>query len=245
MVSVILFFLGVLYFGAHRQPRFYAAALRMDDLRGRESGDQFECQMLHLRNDMQKAGLWLATFTEAQINGWLANELLEKYPKALPEGVEAPRIAISRNRLDIGFRLKSSAVSGVISLGGELFCTETPNQIGFRLDYVRVGWLPLPIGRWADNIASHFNAVGLPMVWTEEDGATTALIQLPTKVRSDNSLSFCLSAIELDDDQMRIGGYTSGDRPLGVAVQELLTDSLNRFVLISKLQELSKPRRLR
>jgi hypothetical protein len=244
-IALALMAMGALYIGAQRQPRFYVAALKMDDERGRASGDQFEYQMLNLQNDLQKSGFWMATFTESQINGWLANDLLEKFPQALPEGVEAPRVAISENRLELGFRLTSSAIHGVVSLGGELFCTETPNEIGFRLHYVRVGWLPLPIGRWADNIASHFNAVGLPMRWTEIDGATTALIQLPTKMRADNSLSFCLSAIELGDERLRFGGYTSGDRPLGIAVQELLQDSLSRFSLISKLQELRESRRVR
>ncbi len=231
---------ALLAWGFHGQPSFYRAALQIDARQSRESGDQFEYQIFNLHNDIRNAGHWYASFTADQVNGWLATDLLEKFPEVIPPGVEAPRIAIENNRLHLGFRLISPAVQGVISLGGELFCTDQPNQIGFRLDYVCIGWIPLPIGQWADNIASHFNAVGLPLRWTEFEGAPAALVQLPNRLRSDNTISFRLSSFELRDGELCIGGYTNGDHPAYIGAQELLTDSLDRFGMISRLQELHK-----
>lgn len=229
----------LLYFGLQRQPSFYRAALNRDVLASQASGDQFEYQIFNLRNDIRNAGHWFATFTAEQVNGWLATDLLEKFPTAIPPGVDSPRIAIEHDRLHLGFRLTNSTIRGVISVGGELFCTDQPNQIGFRLDYVCVGWIPVPIGQWADNIASHFNAVGLPMRWTEFEGAPVALVQLPRRLRDDNTLRFTLSSFELRDGELCIGGHTNGDQPAYIAAQELLTDSLHRFGMISRLQRLS------
>jgi hypothetical protein len=228
---------GLLYFGIHGEPGFYSAALEIDQKNSRESGDQFEYQILSLQNDIRNEGFWFATFTERQVNGWLATDLVEKFPEALPPGVESPRIAISEDRLHLGFRLKNSVISGVISLGGELFRTDQPNQIGFRLDYVRVGWIPLPIGQWADNIASHFNAVGLPMSWTEFEGSPAALVQLPNRLQADNSLSFSLSSFELRNGALCIGGYSSSGQSAYLAAQQFLADSLNRVGMITKLQQ--------
>ena len=69
---------------AQKEPEFYQQALRAEPAQQEVAGDELEQEVLELHNEVRQPGVWEAVFTEEQINGWLAADLPEKFPRGLP-----------------------------------------------------------------------------------------------------------------------------------------------------------------
>ena len=85
------------YRSLNQVPAFYAEALAQPAAEPAKAAYQFEQEVLELQNDVRREGDWQATFSAEEINGWLANDLPVKFPRALPEHVSDPRVAITRS----------------------------------------------------------------------------------------------------------------------------------------------------
>jgi len=67
-------------------------------------------------------------FTDAQVNGWLAYDLNEKFPGRLPTSIQDPRVKFFANDAKISFRVKSRNMDPVNVVGVDVYLTENPNQ---------------------------------------------------------------------------------------------------------------------
>ena len=207
--------LWYVYQSAQQMPEFYAAALNVDTQRYEVAGDEFESQVVQLSNDLRQAGLWEATFTEEQINGWLATDLPQKFPKALPQQAKNPRISITPEQLVLAFKLESPRLQGIVICESTVYCTENPNELAIRFDRVRSGVVTLPIAQWMDQIAEGLQKAKIQMEWTEEDGRPVALVTLPDAEMADGDV--IVDSIELGEAQVTIRGHTlNGTEPFGL-----------------------------
>ncbi len=215
ILSILLVVIAVLAFGTwrasqHEEPWYVEAVAEVQpeiQQERIEAGDEFERHALELRDEARQRGEWEAVFTQAQVNGWLASDLKEKYPKMLPPNVHDPRVKIEEDHARAAFRVVTSQVETVVVVGVDLYLTENPNELAVRLRDARAGLLPVPmrqVKKIADNAADRTN-VGIR--WNEVDGDQVALIQIPEDVEGIDG-RLIIEGVEVREGEVFLSGRT-------------------------------------
>ncbi|OHB67618.1 MAG: hypothetical protein A2V70_03470, partial [Planctomycetes bacterium RBG_13_63_9] len=169
LVLVVAVGFFALYKGLKHEPQFYREALAVDPAAQKQTSDEMLRRATALRNDVQRGGPWHALFTAEQINGWLAVDLAENYPDALPETLSDPRVAIRPDRIMLACRLRQAYGSSVVSLTVEPYLPE-PNLLALRIRQARAGALPAPLGKILDGISQAAAQAQLRVHWQQADG---------------------------------------------------------------------------
>lgn len=204
------------YQATRQEPKFYREALRIEPARQAEIGDQFEQEVLELRNDSRQMGTWQAVFTAEQVNSWLAVDLPEKFPNALPPGVEHPRIAIDQGLVRVAVRFREGLMTTVLSFALEIGLAEEPNTVAIRIGEVRAGKLPVPIGAWLEKAQERLKQTDLRVRWSQADGDPVALVQIPDRSPENPRQTVSLEAIKVEADAVSLTGLTVDvDEPPG------------------------------
>ncbi len=204
----IAILLTAAYRATQHVPEFYQAALAQKPVEQKAAADQLERQVLELHNEARKPGRWEARFSQDHINGWLAADLPVKFPGALPEGVSAPRVAIEPGRVQLAVRYDHEDVSTVLSLAGDAYLTDRPNEIAVRIEHVRAGAFPVPLSQFLGDIAERAGEAGLPIRWTEEDGDPVALVVLPLDREEFKGQRLHVESLEIAAGQIIVAGRT-------------------------------------
>ena len=204
--AVVLF---LLYRASQQEPEFYEQALRIEPSQYEEAGDELEKNVLDLRNEVQQVGRWEATFTDAQINGWLAVDMPKKFPNTLPSTVSDPRVSIIPKLAQLACRYTGSRFSAVVSLGLEIRTTDEPNVVAVRLKRIRAGSVPLPVvEKWKDELEKASLRAELPLKWEQIDGDDVALVTIPTGRSKRSGGRLLLETIELRNGEVYLAGRT-------------------------------------
>jgi len=190
------------------EPEFYRSALAAPSQEQEEAGDLLEKEVLDLRNDIQREGDWEAIFSDAQINGWLAADLPEKFPDALPSGVADPRVAISPKFVRVGCRYQSPKISTVLTLSLQVSLTDEPNVVAVRILGARAGLLPIPISEWLDEISEQARESDIELTWEQIDGDPVALVRVPMQHEEFNNRELAIESIELREGEVFLAGST-------------------------------------
>ena len=204
--------LGTLAYFAHRStqtvPEFYRAALDIAPESYREAGEEFESRMLQLNTDVRNLDSWQASFSQDQVNGWLAFELPENFPGTIPPQVSEPRVAFFENNVQLAFHFVSSKFSGIITISGDVFCTENRNQIGIQIQSVRSGVIPLPMDVWAESIEKSCRKAGIKLMWSQKDGDTVAIVDLPDRFLDIKNRQIILESVEIAEGELLLSGQS-------------------------------------
>lgn len=196
-----------LYRGTQKVPEFYqeAMAAPLTPQKQRQLGQQLEREAAQLHNQVRREGRWEATFTEEQVNAWLAVDLAEKLPSTLPSGVSAPRVRISPDRIHTGCKYETDGFSTVVSLETDAYLTDKPNQVAVRIHSVRAGSIPLPFRGLLEQVANSARQNGVDLRWSQQDGDPVALIQVPLR---QQAREISVESIELRDGEIALIGQT-------------------------------------
>jgi len=201
---------GVLVYQATRQePEFYRRALVVDPEEEAEAGDELEQRVIDLRNSAQKPGEWEAEFTDAQVNGWLASDLPEKFPGSLPKEIKAPRLAFSPGKAQMACRYTGSGLDAVLALSVEMQLTGEPNELAIRITGADVGLFPLPLAPWKERISKAATRAELPLRWEEEDGDLVAVVTIPSTHEKFDNADLTVREIQLREGAIYLAGTTS------------------------------------
>lgn len=200
---------GLVYRAATQVPEFYLQALEHDPVEAKEAGDELERRALELRNDAQQGGQWEAVFTAEQVNGWLAVDLVNKFPNLLPPEVQSPRVAMSPSDVQLAFRFQNAQVNTVVSLSLGVSLTEEPNVVAIRVRKARAGSLPVPLAQFLDQIAQAAHEADIDLRWSRVEGDPVALVRLPIEHTELPDRTLHLEAIELKPNQVRLAGKTT------------------------------------
>ena len=224
VLAVGVAFLLVAYRAAKQEPEFYQQALQVEPETQEEAGDQLEKQVLDLHTEVREEGTWEAVFTDEQINGWLAIDLPEKFPQALPGGVSEPRVAITAEFANVACRFSSSSFSTVISLAVAVHIMDQPNVVAVQIQKIRAGSLPLPtIEQWKERIEQIALKAGVSVRWAKTDGQDVALLKLPMEHRDFKGRQLKLETIELRDGEVYLAGRTGEPEEGGELSKSLQT----------------------
>lgn len=194
------------YVAVQRAPEFYQEALEADPVEQKKASDAMLQQATALASDVKAEGAWQGLFTEAQINGWLAVDLVENHPALLPRGVTDPRVDITPEQLTVACRVRRGQIDSIVSLVVDAYLVET-NVMALRVRRARAGLLPLPLPRILEEIADNARRLDLAVRWQDVDGDPVALLSLhPPRDENDNRV--VIEAIHLGDGEIYLAGRT-------------------------------------
>lgn len=210
-----------LLLAAQSEPEFYQRALKAQPTGQAEAGDSLERSLLDLHNSVHGGGSWEAVFTEDQINGWLAADLPDKFPRALPPGAEEPRVAIDSQMVHVACRFDNGKVRTVISFGLDVNLTTETNTLAVRVSKLRAGALPVPLKQFLDKISAHAQRANIPLQWSQIDGDPVALVTIPVQHEDYAHREVYLDVIELREGEVYLAGRTeaTGSGTRHVALQ--------------------------
>lgn len=168
-----------IYHAAQEVPDFYAEAVAMAETYADRNSDDFTDRALALAGDVKKEGDWSSVFTDEQINGWLAVDLVEKHPNLLPQNFESPRVKIFDDHIRVGAKCLIGGVSTIAWMDLEGRMT-VDHELAVRFREIRAGSVPLPLSTIIDALTKAAEKFEVPLRWTTEDGDPIAIIGLPT-----------------------------------------------------------------
>jgi len=198
----------IAYRASQHVPDFYAEALTVEPAKYEESGDELERDVLQLHNKLQRSGSWEATFTENEINGWLAVDLAEKFSDLLPAEIDDPRVAISKDAIQVACRYDTGRIQSVVSLSADIYLTEEPNVVAVRVCNVRAGAIPLPLKQFLDQITDIARRANVTLRWQQVDGDPVALVMVPEMIDAKSGQVVHIDGLELRDNEIAIFGST-------------------------------------
>ncbi len=192
------------------EPDFYRAALQVDPQIQKKNGSEMETRILDLRNSVLIADAWSASFSETQINGWLAWDLQKKFPKLIPREVTDPQLVIEDQSVTIAFHCTAKPFRGVAIIEADIFLTGILNQLGIRIKSIRSGMIPVPIAAFANQITAQAKKSGFDIQWKNEGSDTVAIIDLPdAMIKPNDGGSYIeLETLEIVKGRISIGGVT-------------------------------------
>ncbi len=194
------------YRASQQVPEFYRQAIHADTQRQEAASKEMLRTATALVNNAQKEGVWEAEFTEKQINGWLAVDLVENHGQALPPEVRDPRVAIHPDGAKIGWRWNGNELSTVFSLNVLLGLTE-PNQLALTIRGARAGTVPLPLSQVLDTVTNAARELNLQLTWKKSGGHPVALISVPAPDSEDQKM-IIVETIELRQGAIYLAGKT-------------------------------------
>lgn len=199
-------FLGWAYHATQQAPEFYVRQLAAEAASPSASSDAFERQALQLNNQIRKSDRWQARFRADEINAWLATDLPQKFPSMLPPDIQSPRVAIEAETFYLACRVQTPKLTSVVTLGVQPYVTSEPNVIALRVKQLRAGVLPLPLGKYLDQITEQCAQAGLPLRWSEEEGDPVALFTLPLTPEDFRNRLVRVEQIELEEGELILSG---------------------------------------
>ena len=213
VIFVVLTVLGVQ--GAKQEDTWYTQAVTVEaeeELELIEAGEAFEKQAIELRHEVEDPGAWQATFTDRQINGWLAlsGKDGQRVPKSLPSTVKDPRVKFEPDLARIACRVKTSKLNSALFIGIEVELTENPNELAVRLTECRAGWWPIPVEQVKSVVNKTAARANLTLTWAERNGEEVALIQVPER-NTEIDGRLVLETVEIQEGQLILSGTTLRD----------------------------------
>lgn len=203
-------FLALAYRSTQSEPEFYSKALNVESVVSANAGEELEVEALRLRNQIVDEGEWSATFTDSQINGWLAMDLPEKFSETLPKSVANPRLQFSQGKITLACRYQTQNFGGIVQFECEPFLTDSPNVIGVKICELKTGWVPLPTNQWMTTISRRAMNSGLQIRWTQREGQPVALIELPLDDHDDGRRRV-LEGLAVLEGQLQVTGRSEGE----------------------------------
>lgn len=205
-VAAILFVLVLgVFWASQRAPEFYTRALVKPPAEQKQASDEMLQNASALAGDVQREGRWDAVFTQSQINGWLAVDLVENHTNSLPPGVSDPRVGIAPGRATLACRYSLAGVSTILNVELEIYMPE-PTIIAVRILNARAGAIPIPLKGVLESISKGAVTRGIALQWSQIDGDPVALVTIPPGRDKDTIYRF--EVIELREGEIFMSGRT-------------------------------------
>lgn len=200
------------------QPRFYRVSRAGTKAQREARARHFVANSMQLRNDITNERIWQATFTDGEVNAWLAEDLLVHFADQIPPEIHDPRIAFEPDRVTFAFGLDRGPIRSVIWAVARLSVPEE-NVLAVAVEKVRAGVIPLPVDRVMAPLSALARDRGLDIRWRSDQSPPVALIRYrPDQGRSD----VVLQRLVVRQGQLRISGRS--DRLLGAFGGPILPD---------------------
>ena len=188
-------------------PAFYQRQLQVPPATLAAANSSLQHQVDQMGADLPQSGRWEIQLSEDQINGWLANELLKRLPRALPPDVYDPKIAIEPNAAHVAATYQKGNLSVVLSIEVDPSLTDRPNEIALRIRSAQIGSVPGLADRAKQSI--HYAALRsrVRIRWHQAEGDWVARFDFDKSI-FELEKDIQLRKIELKDGALRLCGET-------------------------------------
>ena len=211
-LGVLLLVATTLGFWTVRQtqyvPEFYSRATERLPIKTREASDRLQKDVLRLRDAAGQNGSWRASFSDAEINAWLVEELPKRFPKLLAKGVQDPRIVIEYDRVLVAARYKDRHWDTIVSFEVNVELTEEANLLALRVHNLRAGALPLPIGNFKKGITKEAAKGDIDVRWDMTADGPIALVTVPREHPKYVASPAIVESLDLRDGRLVLSGQT-------------------------------------
>jgi hypothetical protein len=209
-IAALLLLAGVavvaFYRAAGHVPEFYRQALDVEPAKQQAASEVMIKRATDLASDVQKPGAWQATFTAAEINGWLAVDLVKNHADLLPGTITDPRVAITPDAVTVACRYREGRINTVLSLSVDAYL-EGPNVVALRVRKARAGALPLPLDDVLKQIARATDRLEWRIEWRQAGGDPVALVCIPSP-RDKHRRVVQLETLRLGNGEIHVAGTT-------------------------------------
>ena len=167
------------------QPGFYRASRVLTREQRERKAKHFVASSLQLRNDITNERDWSASFTDTEVNAWLAEDLVTHFADQIPAEVHEPRISFEHDRVTFAFGLDRGPIRSVIWVVARVSVPED-NVLALTIEKVRAGMIPISVDRVIGPLTAGARARGLDVRWSNDEDPPTALIRYrPDHGRAD------------------------------------------------------------
>ncbi|GAC1474001.1 MAG: hypothetical protein NVSMB9_23590 [Isosphaeraceae bacterium] len=207
------------------KPRFYQAMVAVPHAQQEVKAKRFVAHSLQLSNDIRNEPTWEASFSDQEVNAWLAEDLVTHFADQLPREVHQPRVMFEVDRVTLAFEFDHGPVRSVIWVVARPRVPES-NVLELSLEKIRAGMLPIPAEQVLERITQHARAQGLDIEWKREGDLRVAVIRYTPHTNRDDVR---LEKLQIRKGEIRLAGRS--DRRRGVVDSPTLP---TRKVLQSK-----------
>ena len=227
-------------------PEFYTQAVTKLPAKTAEASMRLQADVEQFQSDAAKLGSWHATFSDQEINAWLAEELPKRFPQLLRSGVSDPRIVIEDDRLRVAARYKDRRFDTVVSMDLQAELTEEANMLAIRFTNVRAGALPLPIEQFLKQITHEAAKGDVDVRWDITEDGPVALVNVPREHPKYVVNPVIVESLQLADGELVLWGHTGplaeeSFKPHG-QVHQFVSYQPNRSRQTKRLSSLASPR---
>jgi len=205
LVVLVLLALLLLYVAARHVPEFYREALEIPADNLKRGSDRMLQQAAAIKSAVNRPGRWETRITAEEINGWLAVDLPNNHPHALPPMLRQPRVAIDENEITVACLYEQEGVKSVLSLTVQPYLPK-PNVIAMRIVHARAGMLPVPLRKVLDRITEAARDANLRLEWRRDGDDPVVMLTVPRDERSGWTAQ--IDSLKLGDGEIHIAGST-------------------------------------
>ncbi|MEW4567700.1 hypothetical protein AB1L88_07500 [Tautonia sp. JC769] len=191
------------------EPPFYRKLEAKDRQIRRVEADRFVSQTFQLRNDIANENRWEASFTDEEVNAWIAEDLVTHFAEYLPEGVRDPLLVFELDRATLAFRLDRGPFTSLVWVVARVE-VEEDNTLALRLEKIRAGAMPISPDEVVGPIVNRARAHGLDVNWTNDRGEAVVRIRYSPK---PERLDVILERVVVLDGRLYLSGRS--DREAG------------------------------
>jgi hypothetical protein len=187
-------------------PDFYQRVLDQSDQAMEVARNQLQYDVEQLQSDLSRRGSWNASFSEEEINAWLADQLPERFDRLSRHGVCEPAIAIEDGQILAAVRYQSSRWDTVVSCRLSVQMTEEPNLLAIHLSDLKAGALPLPLEPFVRRISREAALGDLDIRWDFTDDGPIALVHIPSEDPHYAFKPLVIELVSLTAGRLRLSG---------------------------------------
>lgn len=175
-----------------------------------EDSDRMVRRSTELVNNLNLEGRWQTTFSQDEINGWLAVDLPQKHAREMPKDFSKPRVLIEPSGITLFAIYEKYPIDVVatVKLKPELL---QPNILRITLTDVKAGSYSFPLTMLKDQIASEIaknKDSDVKVTWQHVDGNPAALFSWNGEVENERGRKRTLDQLAIRDGQIYLSGTT-------------------------------------
>ncbi|RUL88913.1 hypothetical protein [Tautonia sociabilis] len=189
------------------EPAFYRERAQVDRTHRRVEADRFVSQTFQLRNDIVNEAHWEASFSDEEVNAWLAEHLVTHFAEFLPDGVRDPLVAFDLDRVTLAFKYDRGPFTSLVWAIARVQVADD-RTVALTLEKIRAGAMPVSPEEVIAPIIHRLQSYGLDVDWRIVDGEPVAFIRYsPSPARGD----VVLERVVILDGRLYISGRSDQD----------------------------------
>ena len=162
-------------------------------------------------------GSWKLSFTQDQLNSYLAEDFVNSGWNLLPAGVSQPRIQLQDGRLRLAFRYGEDEFSTVVSLQVKVWLPKRERSaVAVEIESLRAGAIPLSWKLLQEQLTEGARNRDIDVQWYRNDGNPVAVVRFQADKR-EPTIQF--QQLQIKQGHILISGKSRDPESLSASFQ--------------------------